>query len=455
MTTNFTLTKRSVAKAGIYGSLFLLLAGPTKAQTMGEGNYKAHEAPDTTEEFKPHGNLWGCAFGDYAFKGNSDNLNRGGTNQYTGVPINTSLFQFRRLYLGYDYDISKHFSVQFVLSAENDYGAPFNAASGDLLANNKFAPFVKYANIRWKNLWRGTDLVVGAQNTPAYGLNGRDSQTPEEVWGYRSVERTISDIYGTPCYDMGASLQGWFDARGNFGYDLMVGNGTMAKPETDPYKWFYGCVYAKFLNKRIVVNLYQDYERLNWGTYVPAARPGVSSPNGALYHDRNMTKLFAAYTTKKFTAGFEAFQTTIMGDIKVLGKDGNFYYRTSQAMAAAVFVRGRILSTPAGNPLLGFFARFDNFDPTGDLSSMINEKNTKSYTATTLPYDPTTKQQFVVAGFDFTPVKNVHFMPNMWLNTYTSSLSATAANDLLNPGVTGVKGTDLVWRLTFFYVYGK
>ncbi len=411
---------------------------------------------DSVVTFEPHGQLWGCAFGDYAYKGNADILNRGGTNQYTGVPANASLFQWRRIYLGYDYDLSQHFSVQFTLSAENDYGAPFSSTSGDLLANNKLAPFVKYANVRWKNLWRGTDLVIGQQNTPAYGKTGRDDQTPEEVWGYRSVERTVSDIYGTPCYDMGASLQGWFDRKGNFGYNLMAGNGTMAKPETDQYKWLYGNVYAKFLDKRIVINLYQDYERLNWGVYVPKnAANSAPSLNGPWYHDRNMTKLFVAWNTRRLTAGFEGFHTTILGDVKVTGKDANTYYRNSDAMAMSFFVRGRILSNHQGNAVLGFFARFDNFDPTGDLSSIANDANTKSYLASTAAYDPTTKQQFVLLGFDYTPIKNVHFMPNLWLNTYTSSLSQNTANDLLNANVTGIKGTDAVWRLTFYYIYGK
>lgn len=408
-----------------------------------------------TAAFKSHGQLWGCAFGDYAYKANADALNRGGTNQYTGMPVNTGLFQFRRIYLGYDYDISRHFSVQFTLSAENDYGAPFSATAGDLLANNKFAPFVKYANIRWKNLWHNSDLVIGQQNGPAYGKTGRDDQTTEEVWGYRSVEKTISDIYGTPCYDMGASLQGWFDNGGNFGYNIMVGNGTMAKPETDQYKWLYGNVYAKFLDKRIVINLYQDYERLNWGVYTPGAKAGLASPNGFWYHDRNMTKLFVAWNSRKLTVGFEGFHTTILGDLRVTGKDGSTYYRTTQTLAASFYVRGRIFSSPSGNALLGFFARFDNFDPTGNLNNVINEANTQRYFAMTAPYDPTTKQQFAVLGLDYTPFKNVHFMPNLWLNTYTSSLARNAANEQLNPGVTGIKGTDVVWRLSVYYIYGK
>ena len=301
MATHTTRLKRSL-KTVAFCALSLFTTN-VNAQTMAEGNPQPHETiPDTVVEFTPHGKLWGCTFGDFAYKGNSDVANRG-LNQYAGMPAGTSLFQFRRIYLGYDYEISRYFTAQFLLSSENDYGTGILGSpnQGDLLQNNKLAPFVKLANLRWKNLWKGTDLVIGQQNTPAYGINGRNDQTPEEVWAYRSVERTISDIFGTPCYDMGVSLQGWFDRKGNFGYDIMAGNGSMAKPENDAYKWFYGDVYAKFFNKKLIIDLYQDYERLNWGVYNPGGY------NGPLYHDRNMTKIFAAYTTKKFTLGFEGF----------------------------------------------------------------------------------------------------------------------------------------------------
>jgi hypothetical protein len=404
---------------------------------------------DTATVMEPHGKLWGMAFGDYDYKGNADNLNRG-VNTYTGYPINANLFQWRRIYLGYNYYISPKFTAEFVLSSENDYqsGVLGQTTNGDLLADNKFGVYVKYANLRWKNLWKGSDLVIGQVNTPAYGLNGRNSQTSEEVWGYRSVEKTVSDIRGTNCYDMGAELQGWFDKKANFGYDLMVGNGTQAKPATSQNKWFYGDVYAKFLDKRLLFDLYQDYERLNWGAYTPGY-------NGPWYHDRNTTKLFAAYTTTKFTVGFEGLMTTILGDIMILGKNGDTYYATTRAMDMSFFVRGRILSDKQGNAKLGFFARFDNYDPSGNLDNVVDNSNTKSYVAQTAAYDPTTKEQFVVAGLDYTPFKNVHFMPNLWLDTYTSSLTPTLANEGMNPNITNVKGTDAVWRLTFYYVYGK
>ncbi len=449
--------RKTITKLSIYCSLFLSLAGAATAQMA-----------DTTAEFKPSGKLWGYAFGDYAYKGGTDNIGtatgpvyRGGSNQYTGMPVNANMFQYRRIYLGYNYDISQHFSAEFLLASEDDFNAGLdNQAAGDILTNGKFAPYIKLANIRWKNLWHNTDLVLGQQATPGFAKTGRNDQTAEEVWSYRSIERTITDIRRTPSFDMGASLQGWFDDHGCFGYTAMVGNGSSAKPEVDNYKWLYADVYAKFFDKRLIVDLYQDYEKLAWGTYVAGPKAGIESLNGHLYHDRSMTKLFLAWNAKKFTAGTEIFMNTLVGDVTVKGVDKNTYYRTTKAMGMSFFVRGCILSNAQDKQILGFFARYDNYDPSGNLNNIVSEKNTLSYSATG-NYEPTTKEQFVTYGLDFTPFKNIHFMPNVWMNTYNSALSVGGSNSAntkyssMNPLVSGVNGTDVVYRLTFYYVYGK
>ncbi|MGN6618551.1 MAG: hypothetical protein ACTHJ5_15370, partial [Ilyomonas sp.] len=58
--------------------------------------------------------------------------------------------------------------------------------------------------------------------------------------------------------------------------------------------------------------------------------------------------------------------------------------------------------------------------------------------------DPSTKEQFITVGLDYTPVKNVHFMPNIWYNKY------------INQGYDAKNNShDLVYRITFYYVYGK
>jgi hypothetical protein len=307
----------------IIGSIFGLLCC---------ANVYAQQA-DTMDVADPNLTLWGYAFGDYAFKGNADtvNLGRGGSNQYTRIPMNSSMFQLRRVYLGANYDITSRFTAEFLLAAEDDFnpGSLGNQSNnGDVLLDSKFAPYVKYANVQWKNIWKNTTLVIGQSATPAFPL------LSEAIWGYRSIERTVSDIRRTPSFDFGVSLRGTFDNDANFGYNLMVGNGNSAKPENDPYKWFYGDVWAKFLGKRLIIDLYQDYERLDWN-------PIKDGTVSAFHHDRNMTKIFVAYTVPKFTVGIEAFRNTLMGDVEASTLSKTLY-RTTLASAVSVFARGRI-----------------------------------------------------------------------------------------------------------------
>ncbi len=428
-------------------ALCLPLAGAALAQSSTPPAMAVGETPASAPEFVPSGKLWGYAFGDLAYKGSGDTINgggRGGSNQYTRIPVNSNLFQFRRVYLGYNYEISPKFSAEFVLAAEDDIAAGvLGQGTGDVLADNKFAPYVKIANVRWKNIYKNADLVIGQFNTPGYAKTGKNAQTSEELWGYRAIERVAIDIRRTPSFDFGAALQGTFDKNGNFGYIAMVANGQSARPENDMFKAFYGDLFAKFMNKKLVVDLYQDYQKLNWTNV-------VAQKAGQFHHDRAMTKLFVGYTVPKFTVGVEAAMNTIMGDLQVTGKDGKTYYRTNKAMIFSAFAKGRVYKDK-----VGFFARYDNYDPSGNLSNVTGDAalGAVKYQSLTPQYDPTTKEQFVTFGFDFTPVKNVHIMPNVWLNTYDCALSADKYS--LNANASASKGTDAVYRITFFYIYGK
>lgn len=415
---------------------------------------EAANAQTDTAEFKPSGKLWGYAFGDYAYKAKADTINgggRGSTDQYTKVPANTNMFQWRRIYLGYDYAISKKFSAEFLLAAEDNTAAGvFGQAAGDVLANNKFSPYVKLANIRWKGIYKNADFVFGQMNTPGYAKTGKNNQTSEELWSYRSIERTAIDVRRTPSFDFGAALQGTFDSKGNFGYIAMVGNGQSARPENDAFKAFYGDIFAKFLDRKLVVDLYQDYQKLTWTDVVPQVA-------NHYHRDRMLTKLFVGYTVPKFTVGAEVYEATLMGDLQLTGKDGKTYYRTTQAMGASVFAKGRIYKDK-----LGFFARYDMFNPNARLDAEMGDVAMKpvKYNELTAQYDPTTKERFVTGGIDYTPIKNVHIMPNVWMNTYSCSLSGAGTEPYtLNANATGLKndhvGTDLVYRLTFYYIYGK
>ena len=72
-----------------------------------------------------------------------------------------------------------------------------------------------------------------------------------------------------------------------------MATGNSDKPAANSFKWFYGDIYGFFLNKKLIVDFYADYERLNW------------SPTW--HHDRQMIKGFVAYNTQLFTIGVEGY----------------------------------------------------------------------------------------------------------------------------------------------------
>lgn len=419
--------------------LFLCLGQSVQAQqqtitpTDTAGKTAASKPADTSAKkpaFKPAGRLWGYAFGDFYYKAHSDSLNRGGSNQYTNIAKNRNGFQLRRVYLGYDYDISKKFSAEVLLAAEDNVttsagtGTAVATTSGDLLQDNKITFYIKLINIRWKNIWKGTDLVFGEVNTPGFPL------LTEKIWAYRAVERTVSDIRRTPAFDLGATLQGTFDPETkNYGFDLMVGNGTLAKPTNSAFKWFYGDVYAKFLQKRLIIDLYADYEQNSYK--VPSATLPVPAQS------RSMVKGFVAWTTPKLTVGVEAFTNHLVGGALTTDAAKNKSYVNVNAVALSAYVRGPIYKNK-----LGFFARYDSYNPNTSFNTAV------TYTVPLIAqYDSNTKEQFVTAGLDFTPIPNVHIMPNIWYNKYTAqqaNLTGRAASDY-----------DLVYRLTAFFVFGK
>ena len=403
------------------------------------------------------GRIWGYIFGDYYYKAHADSAQRGGSNQYTGIPQSRSAFQSRRIYLGYDYNISNKFTAELLLAAEDDAPTSTSNLTGntntststsstsgnnDALQDNKLAFYIKLANLRWKGIWKGTDFVVGQIATPTFALMS------EKVWNYRSVERTITDIRRTPSYDMGAALQGTFDpSTKNFGYNVMIANGSSAKPESDNFKCFYGDVYGYFLDKKLVVDLYADYQRSTW--------------TPALHNSRQMNKIFVAYNTAAtakggmvpgtgFTVGVEYFVNNLQNDLTATKIAGGTDLLDNQAQGLSVFVHGDITKSK-----LRYFARYDYFTP----NTKVDNSKYNKYASATSNYkdagvgssanDQTYKQQFITAGLDYMPAKNVHIIPNVWYNTYASQLT-TAAVPYVTPN-----SNDLVYRLTFHYIFGK
>ncbi len=381
--------------------------------------------------FKPVRRLWGLTFGDFYYDAHADASNRGPETNYNGVPTYRNAFQFRRIYLGYDYDINKKFSAEVLLSSEpsanTNVSGTTTISNSDNLADNKMGFFIKLFDLRIKSVWNGTDVVVGEQLTPLTVM------LTEKIWGYRSVEKTIADFHRSNLYDLGAALQGVFDpATKNFGYDVMIGNNTQANllsaanANTGFFKAFYGDVYAKLLDQRLIFDVYADYMQTASGT----AAVGQQS--------RSMLKGFVAYTTPKITFGVEAYTQTLKnGLIDATTKTPVPVDATVEAIS--IYSHGSVYKDK-----LGFFARYDSYNPDNNFNAA------DIYTVNTnLPaYSPFTREHFVTAGLDYSPAKNVHFMPNVWFIQYQDERAKTTTGYFPDSHV-------LVYRLTFFYQFGK
>jgi hypothetical protein len=398
------------------------------------------------------GRLWGYVFGDYYYKVHADGLNRGSTTQYSGLQKDRNAFQSRRIYLGYDFNFNKKFSSEVLLAAEDNLPAgnpPTSASlSGDELLNNKLAFYIKLANLRIKNLWDGTDLIIGQQSTPAFAT------MIEKIWNYRSIEKTIADIRRTPSFDLGVGLQGTFDPKTkNYGYNLLVANGTGAKPANNNYKWVYGDIWAKFFNQKLILDLYADYDKLNW--------------TDSWHHSRQMVKGFIAYNTAPITIGVEGFINNLKQDVFATRiTDEAVDTLNSVSSGISTYIHGDIIKGK-----LRFFARYDYLTPTNKVNNSMYNKyvlntgnyNDNSYSSVATSSasavatgDQTYKQEFITLGLDFMPAKNIHIMPNIWYNRYSTQLSADLNNTINGALAEKAKGDyDLVYRVTFYYTFGK
>ncbi len=330
---------------------------------------------------KPAGKVHGYVFGDYFYKIGGDST--GKSSQYSSLGKSQQAFQFRRFYLYYDHTFDEKFSAQFLLEG-NDKA----------LTDGKHGVFVKTAYLEWKNILPNSNLWFGLIPTPTWSL------LSEKVWNYRSIEKTVADFRGLgSASDIGVGLRGKFDAEGMFNYVAMIGNGNAQKPENNKYKKYYLSVSAKPV-KELVLEGYVDFE--------PA------------FNDLNKTTLkgFAAYQSQDFTVGVEVVQ-------QIQAKQG-------------AIPQGQTTpndKTPLGISLFGWapiptveglnaFARYDFYNPDTKVSNAGF------------------KETFITAGLDYMPIKNVHLMPNIWINSFSPKASGVASRD-----------ADVVARLTFFYVY--
>lgn len=361
------------------------------------GNLMQASAQSNTDEFKPSGKIYGYFFGDYFYKAGGDTATWASRAEYSGVQKDVNAFALRRMYLGYDYNISPVFSTVALLEAQD----VFQDTRGDRTVT------IKSLHLRWKGVYKRADLLIGQIPTLSFAF------LSEKVWGYRSIEKMVIDQRAVrSSSDFGVALIGIIDSLGNFGYNFMIGNGTGTRPEelTPPgkSKIISTELFGYFLDRKILLEVYGDYQT------------GINEKTQVLL------KSLLAYQNKNLSVGFEMMHQTL-NHFKSDGSD-------AVPFGLSVFARGTLIKDK-----LGAFARYDTYD---------QDLNYRDQDVPTVYNRPTMFQhydeQFIVAGLDWSPHKNVHFMPNIWINSYSAKGEGSLLVD---------RDADIVPRLTFMFSY--
>jgi hypothetical protein len=390
-------------RASILFVIFLCLAS---------SNSIAQDTTNTKNEFKPSGKLWGYAFGDYAYKLHADPAQRGNM-QYSKLPLNYNSFNFRRIYLGYDYQFSPDISSQLLLAHESPFEA--NPGSADVLTDNNRSVYIKAMNIRFNNVIPRATIVAGQQSTPTFAT------LTESFWGYRSIEKTIADMRGiSSSTDLGIGVFGKIGKSENVGYDVLIGNSNGAKLENNNFKKIYTSLYAYFFDKKLVIQGNFEHDRT-------ALHP--------FQKDISTFKAFAAYKTTTTTIGIEAFtQLQTNNTTYVGGTAPSLDTAFSDAQPSGISV---YLTRELKKGKLNLFARVDVYNP--DSKFIAGKEYTQGYNAT--------KEWFATVGLDFIPYKNIHIMPNLWYNQYHSRMTVASGNLKNN--------YDLEGRVTMYFLFNK
>lgn len=356
------------------------------------------------DEFNPSGKVWGYAFGDFYYKaaGDSDQYLTFGKGDFAKKKKNDMAFTFKRIYLGYEYNISPKLKTNFLLEG-ND---------GVVTATGSRTVFVKNLDLEWKSC-RYASIYIGQTITPTWPM------ISEKIWTYRSVEKTIADFRGLGVSnDLGIRVTGKLDTAGVFGYTVMLGNGGKGGnvPEADALKKIYGSLDFSLLKKKLIIQVQGDYE-------------DVTAAYGGGYASKKTMLGFISYQAKIFTIGLEGvYQIQDKAKVNTDASSGLKDTLGVAPMGISFFVRGTLLKDK-----INAFARFDIYNIDANYKKGDNTAN---------PYD----ENFILAGVDFTPHKNWHIIPNVWVDTYKDKRDSNEAGY-------HARTADIVPRITFHYIF--
>jgi hypothetical protein len=297
--------------------------------------------------------LSGLMFGDYFYN----------IDQKDSSKKDLNGFQFRRIYITTDYTVSESFDARFRLEADQ--------SASSLTSGGKLGVMVKDAYLKWKNIFSGSDLYFGISPNP-------EIETSESFWGYRALEKTITDLNGAvSSRDFGVDLRGKFDEAGVVRYWVKIGNNSGNAPEANKYKRFYG--FLQFVPLSFFqFSVYGDY-----ASYAPKtdALSKELKKNNAL----TAALMMNFFQKDVYSTGIEAFYKT---------QQNNFAPTVSSPLESQ---NGYGISAYAWMKLAGkirLVARYDRYVPNKDL-------------------DRSDRTDLILGAIDFQVDKNVSLMPNM------------------------------------------
>ncbi len=332
----------------------------------------------------PRGKISGYIFGDYYYDVTGDPMHTyNASGQDLGKANIDGTPNITRDLNGFQ--IRRiYFQHDADISAQFSTRFRLEADSKSLTTDGKISVAVKAAYGQVKNAIPQASFFFGMLPTPTF-------ENSEDYWAYRSIEKTMLDFRGIgSSADLGAELKGAVDPGKTSNYGAMIGDGTGPKPEDNRYKKFY-LALPLLPVENLHVEPYVDYE------------PVAGKKDKATY------KLFAGYDLKHGALGTEILSRV---NHEPVG-------RNQEPFGISVF--GRYMHTEK----IGAFARYDRWQPDTHAANRIDS-------------------DLYIAGVDWQPYKDIHFMPNIEAMEYRARGTAVAPAH-----------HDLQARVTMFWKFSK
>jgi len=372
--------------------MVVILGGALGAQARAQtpSNPPPQQVTSSDPDF-PRGRISGLAFGDWYYNVTGDpghSYNASGADTARAYIDGSTFANGQPRVIGRDLNGLQirrlYFQVDNDLSIRVSTRFRIEADSKELTSGGKIGVYIKGAYVQVKDVLPRSNVLIGMTNTPTF-------ENSEEFWGYRSVEKTIVDFRGlASSSDLGVNLKGFLDEGHRIGYSAMVGDGTGQKPEDNRYKRGYFALPLRPMED-LRIEPYVDYE----------AAPGET--------DRVLYKLFVGYELRRLALGAE-----VVDRVNHVAAG-----RNREPFGVSVFGRGKLADKVAA------FARYDRWQPDTRAADRIDT-------------------DLYIAGLDWEPFKDVHFMPNVEATGYRARGAAVAPPH-----------HDLQARMTFYYRFSK